>query len=513
MKRTTQKIALLTLLPFFTGFTLISRAQTVIPSVGINGALPVDSLSLADSQEIDSTYLKVRDLQELLDEMDNNGPVDMPIIKITGPWIFSGYRHINKHKPFEMDYTPVYEGMKVATNDFVELDSLGNEIIPANLTEIAEGIVMSPDSTASVTLVEDVEEPGVNMNVFKPDYIPEWLRDAVLKMRLQDDLIYSTMINYPSTIDYTYWSLPVPPTLPEDDLTFQGYLKKLNLPEIEVDKAILPEEKIGRIYWLHNFNSMAQFSQAFISPNWYQGGNNHLSLLLGLSWNVQLNQVYYPNLLFQSNLSYKLGLNSTPQDQVHKYSISEDLLQWNLNVGLKALKKWYYSFNATFKTQIFNNYPANSRSLSASFLSPGDLNLGLGMSYSTKTKTVQLTTTISPLSYNLKTCISDKIDHKQFNIAPNRKTHSEIGSNAEVNLNWQIRYNIKYQTRLFLFTDYKYSLTDWEQTFNFEINKFLSTQIYLRMRYDTSSDVSTGWKHFMLREVLSFGLSYTFSTK
>ena len=26
--------------------------------------------------------------------------------------------------------------------------------------------------------------------------------------------------------------------------------------------------------WLHTFNSSLQFSQAFISPNWYQGGNN-----------------------------------------------------------------------------------------------------------------------------------------------------------------------------------------------------------------------------------------------
>ncbi|MDE6444449.1 MAG: hypothetical protein K2K64_08550, partial [Muribaculaceae bacterium] len=68
-------------------------------------------------------------------------------------------------------------------------------------------------------------------------------------------------------------------------------------------------------------------------------------------------------------------------------------------------------------------------------------------------------------------------------------------------------------TRVFLFTDYSYFLSDWENTMNFEINRFLSTQIYAHLRYDTSTESLTKWKHFQLREVLSFGLTYTFSTK
>lgn len=235
---------------------------------------------------------------------------------------------------------------------------------------------------------------------------------------------------------------------------------------------------------------------------------------MGAVWNVQLNQVYHPKLLFQSNLSYWLGLNSTPQDVVHSYSISEDILQWNLNAGVKAFReKWYYSLTAQFKTQLFRNYVNNSDVRKASFLSPGDFNLGLGMSYSTKTKKIQLTTSLAPLSYNLKTCISKKINHSQFNIPEDAYTHSEIGSSAEVNLKWQIMWNISYSTRMFLFTNYKYFLSDWENTFNFEINKFLSSQIYVHARFDSSTETNTKWKHFMLREVLSFGLSYTFSTK
>ena len=79
-------------------------------------------------------------------------------------------------------------------------------------------------------------------------------------------------------------------------------------------------------------------------------------------------------------------------------------------------------------------------------------------------------------------------------------------------MTWKMTPNISYRTRVFLFSDYDYFLSDWENTFSFDINRFLSTQIYVHLRYDTSTDTNTSWRHFMLREVLSFGLSYSWST-
>lgn len=499
MKQSNHLIAILTLFTLSLWLTLPLEAQRNVGSV-----TTVDEVTLQDLTA-DSVPAKPRELYELLMDLDTIRVKPLDFNKFMGPWIFSGYRHIYQPKSFELN-------RKLITPDMLpeSVDSISEEI-----NEFGE--LVETDPTALLEKIEEetaeAETPATDLKVFDKNYIPEWLKDAVKQMRMQEDLMYSTMIVSPAAIDFAYWDLPEPPVLPDDEVTFEAYLRKLDLPEIGIDKAILPEEVINKIHWLHNVNTYAQFSQAFVSKNWYQGGNNHLALLLGANWNVQLNQVYHPKLLFQSNLSYKLGLYSSPEDKVHKYSISEDVLQWNLNAGLKALKKWYYSLNAQFKTQIFNNYPANSKQLKASFLSPGDLNVGLGMAYSNKKPNLEFTATISPLSYNLKTCISDRIDHSQFKIAPDRKSHSDFGSNAEFNMNWKVRYNINYKTRLFIFTDYKYFLTDWEHTFNFEINKFLSTQIYVHMRLDTSSELNKQWRHFMLREVLSFGLSYTFSTK
>lgn len=461
---------------------------------------------------VDSALFTARTLDEIINSIGNPTFRPTPINKVLGPWIFSGYHNL-AHRKFDTTLTPYIDGLTVLTNDSTdyEIEEIINES-EIGMDEERQAEPLTPEMTAWYKLdSEKTVNPDVDF--LSADITPRWLRDALTSYRIQEDFMYSNMVSNPSNIDFAYWDLPVPPRLPDDDISFASFIRKMNLPDIEVEKAVLPEEVINKIHWLHAFNAAMQFSQAYVSSNWYQGGNNNLSLLFNVNWNVQLNQVYHPNLMFQSNLQYKLGLNSTPQDKVHKYSISEDVLQYNLNTGLKAFKKWFYSFNLQFKTQIFNNYLNNSTQRKASFLSPGDFNLGLGMSYTTKKHTWQLTATISPLSYNLKTCITDKIDHSQFNIRPDRKSHSEIGSNSEVNLTWKIAWNIDYKTRLFLFTDYSYFLADWEHTINFSINKFLSTQLYIHLRQDSSSELDTKWRHFMLREVLSFGLSYTFSTK
>ena len=78
-------------------------------------------------------------------------------------------------------------------------------------------------------------------------------------------------------------------------------------------------------------------------------------------------------------------------------------------------------------------------------------------------------------------------------------------------MNWKITYNILYQSRLFLFTDYSRFQGDWEHTFKFNINRYLSTNIYAHMRYDTSSVRERGWSKFQFKEILSFGFSYTFA--
>lgn len=347
--------------------------------------------------------------------------------------------------------------------------------------------------------------------------IPDWLKTNIKARRLSEDLEYRQMVYHPESIDYADWDLPVPPRLPEEDYSFAGFLKRQNLPAINLEEAYIPEIELDKRYWLHYFNAALQLSQAYVSTNWYQGGNNYLAFLFNLTWNVDLNTVFKPNLLFQSSFQYKLSINSNPKGSVHKYGTSQDLLQYSLKTGIKAYDHWFYSFNLLFNTQLFNAYEEDTKTMTSAFLSPGTLNLGLGMTYNfqNEKKTFKISASISPLAYNLKTCINKHVDPLQFNIQLGRKTVSEIGSSAEANMEWQLCSNVSWKSRLFLFTNYHYFLGEWENTFNFQINRFLSTQIYLYPRFDSSSEIAPGskWKHWMFKELLSFGFSYVFSTK
>ena len=273
---------------------------------------------------------------------------------------------------------------------------------------------------------------------------------------------------------------------------------------------------IKRKNWLHDFQASLHFSQAYNSPNWYQGGNNNLNIICQGIHSVKLNQAFYQNIMFENIIQYKLALNSAPEDTLRNYSISEDLFQINTKFGIRAAKNWYYSVTSMFKTQMLNNYKSNTNNIKAAFLSPGELNIGLGMSYShaNKAKTFTFDTSISPLSYNLKICMDNRLNKEEFGIKQNSNTASQYGSNAEAKIKWKPAYNITYSSRMYLFTDYSYVQGDWEHTISFDVNRYLATQIYVHLRYDSSTTQipDTKWHTWQLKEILSFGLTYKFST-
>ena len=343
----------------------------------------------------------------------------------------------------------------------------------------------------------------------------QWVDAATSRYNLETRIQQNFMIRYPHLVRYNMATLPVAP---------KRYFAKVNPKDhtIEVSEVerVTPDMKVDVVkrHWLRTFESGLQFSQAYISPNWYQGGNNNLNMLVNIYYNVKLNQAYHPNLLFESTMQYKLGLNNAPDDSLRNYAISEDLLQLNTTFGYKAARRWYYSVTAQFKTQLLNSYAKNTDNLKSAFLSPAEFNAGLGMTYNyvNKKKTVTFDASIAPLSYNMKICTrsDDDISHAGFDIDPDKTYTFNIGSTAELKFQWQLASNIQFRSRIFAFTDYSYIQGDWENTLSMNINRYLSTQIYAHLRYDSTTPRTDDphWHKLQVKEVLSFGVSYRFSS-
>ena len=240
-------------------------------------------------------------------------------------------------------------------------------------------------------------------------------------------------------------------------------------------------------------------------------------MLAHVIYNVKLNSEYHPNLLFETTAQYKLGINNAPNDSIHNYNITDDLFQVNTTFGIKAAKRWYYSFTGQFKTQLLNSYNTNSHNLRSAFMSPGELTVGIGMTYNyaNAKKTFTFDASLAPLSYGLKTCINHRLSPTSYGIDDGRITKHNFGSSAEIRLFWKICNNINFNSRIFAFSNYDSFQADWENTLSFIINRFLTSQINFNARYDTLTPYykdHPDWKKLQIKEILSIGFSYKFSS-
>ncbi len=342
-----------------------------------------------------------------------------------------------------------------------------------------------------------------------------WLKVAKTQRQRENALRYGAMMLNPELVRYNLATLPEPP----DEYAVGADLEKSRLvitPVVtEPVKVEVEPVELKQRNWLHTFVASLHFTQAYVSDNWYQGGENNINALLDVLWECNLNQVLHPKWLFNNSLQYKLGVMTAHNDSLRNYAINEDNFQFSSQLGYKAVKNWYYSATLLFKTQFFNNYKSNTSTMAASFLSPAELNLGLGMTYNYKDQyeTKTFTLSIAPLSYNLKICRDiDRLDPTTFGIDAGHHTKHNFGSNLEAKLNWKIRNNIIWTSRLYAFTNYEYVQGDWENTFDFSITRHLNTKLYVHLRYDKSRPWHADWKYWQLKEILSFGLTYRIAT-
>ena len=272
-------------------------------------------------------------------------------------------------------------------------------------------------------------------------------------------------------------------------------------------------------FWTFKGDGFLQFLQNYVSGNWYKGGESNYSLLSSLT--LEANYDNKSKWKWDNKLEMKLGFLTSRSDTVNKFKANEDLIRLTSKVGLQATKHWYYTLQMIAQTQFTRGLKVNDRRTYSDFMSPLDLKLGLGMDYKIEWLNKKLTGTanISPLAINYRyvdRCIFDN-NNGSYSWFPSRhgidegKHHyTDFGSQFTIDITWILAENVKWKSRMYGFTSYKRVEYEWENTFTFQFNKYISTNVFVYPRFDDNRARDEHHGYWMFKEYCSIGFNYNF---
>ncbi len=351
--------------------------------------------------------------------------------------------------------------------------------------------------------------------------------DTVFKRKWKQQQFNQSMYaymqyNYPSLFRYSARDLPheiiqpveIKKTLQENMPVIIEKSEAVNPDDLDAPPKFIPERK----YWQSGFESVIQFSQNYISPNWYKGGTSNLNLYTRnyLRYDYKKDKVQLTN-----EMELKVNAYTAPKDTLRDYKMGDDLLRFHSNLGYLAFSKWYYTLDAELKTQLFKNYKENTHDLQTALFSPFSVNLGLGMKYDLdkkfkdKHKNLRLSANLAPLSFTYMYNYDDKVNLSRFGFK--KKPDSDLyenslmqfGSTVRANMAINFNRNVSWESRIYYFTNYHRVEAEFENTLRLAISRFFSTRIYLHLRFDDGVTKSQDFdSYFQVNELLSFGFNY-----
>ncbi|HKJ41509.1 MAG TPA: DUF3078 domain-containing protein [Sunxiuqinia sp.] len=261
------------------------------------------------------------------------------------------------------------------------------------------------------------------------------------------------------------------------------------------------------------------FTQTALS-NWKKGGKSAFSTLLVLKGfaNYSYNKVKWEN-----SLEIRNGWMDPADDKVQK---NDDKFEFISRYGVSAFKKWYYSAELDFQTQLFAgyNYPDRENKISA-FLSPSKTLWKFGLDYKpNKNFSLFLSPFTSKTVYVRDTVHVDPAD---YGIPKGKKRFWEPGMNADVTYKKDINDDIAYEMKYRMFLNYSAPFSkfdvDWENNVVMRLNDFMNVRMMLHLLYDDNVKFPTGRKDangkdilepkWQMKEFITIGFSYNLNKR
>lgn len=181
----------------------------------------------------------------------------------------------------------------------------------------------------------------------------------------------------------------------------------------------------------------------------------------------------------------------------------DDKIDLTYSLSRNSMTQWNLSSIVTFNTQFANGYKyPNDSTVISTFFAPAYLTLSIGCSYKTKDERFQIY--MSPVAGKVTFVMNQELaDKGAFGVKkgyydqdsiwiPGEHIAPAIGVNFIINYKRSIGKNITYTTLLNTFYNYIERHDDdrlpidvnWENTVNFMITKYISTILFVHLKYD-----------------------------
>ena len=282
---------------------------------------------------------------------------------------------------------------------------------------------------------------------------------------------------------------------------------KALMEDAEEDRQRILRSRKGYGPWYKQATGLVQFSQGYVSGNWYQGGNSSFAMYANLKGIIKYDAKKW--VTWENTGEWQEGFSTALGDSLRKINMTDDVFKIysKLNVRIKA-EKLYGSFSIDFQTPFFNTWKENTNTLKTGTFTPIRFNWALGVDY----KPIKnMSMVFAPLAYKLvyaKDTIN--VDRSVYGINSGNML-STFGSSVRFEWKWRPLREIYLETVFYAYTNYKMFEVDWEITCDFIINRYMSARVMLHPRYDSSAIVE-GDTHakMQFKELISIGFAHKF---
>lgn len=279
--------------------------------------------------------------------------------------------------------------------------------------------------------------------------------------------------------------------------------------DLQEDMDDLNRSLHKRKYWSRELGGLVQFTQNYISPNWYKGGQSSFAMFMQVKgfYNYEKD-----NLIWENYLDWKVGVTTTGKtDTLRKFNVTDDQFRIQSKVGYQMVKTLYLAGSVELNTTLWNAWNSNQKTVKTAFMTPLKFYIHGGLDYRpVKDLKINFSPTVYKLIY---ACYDDPtlVNLGNFGLSDGQKLKSEFGSSIRVNYLWKPVREVRIDTELYLYTNYHHVEFDWEINCDFIINRFLSSRLTLHPRYATQ-EIADGDERAKLqfKELLSIGFSHKF---